>query len=267
MPQNLKKFIPKIKRKLIKFSFFEKFNSTVRVRIRDFFAFRSDFHRFKKLTLISEPRFSLNWSDREPCLFDKTDFTPFDPQYIYHPAWAARILVKTRPESHIDISSILWFSTTISAFIPVKFYEYRKPKIKLEGLTINSIDLHRLKFKTNSIKSISCMHVIEHLGLGRYGDSFDPDSDLKAIAELKRVLAPGGNLLFVIPLGKPKILFNSHRVYSYAQVISYFSELKLKEFALIAEGPEEPLGLQYITPKNNPGENISGCGCFWFQGI
>ena len=46
------------------------------------------------------------------------------------------------------------------------------------------------------------MHVIEHIGLGRYGDKFDYDGDLKAIKELKRVLAVGGNLLFVVPIGK-----------------------------------------------------------------
>ncbi len=33
------------------------------------------------------------------------------------------------------------------------------------------------------------MHVVEHVGLGRYGDPLDPDGDLKAIAELKRVTA------------------------------------------------------------------------------
>jgi hypothetical protein len=36
------------------------------------------------------------------------------------------------------------------------------------------------------------MHVVEHIGLGRYGEPMDEQGDLKAIEELKRVLAPGG---------------------------------------------------------------------------
>ena len=52
------------------------------------------------------------------------------------------------------------------------------------------------------------MHVIEHIGLGRYGDEMDPDGDLKAIDELKRVLSRKGDLLFVVPVGKPKIMYN-----------------------------------------------------------
>ncbi|NDC42314.1 MAG: DUF268 domain-containing protein, partial [Chitinophagia bacterium] len=56
-----------------------------------------------------------------------------------------------------------------------------------------------LPFESDSIPSLSCMHTIEHVGLGRYGDQLDPQGDLKAIAELKRVVQPGGDLLFVTP--------------------------------------------------------------------
>ena len=89
----------------------------------------------------------------------------------------------------------------------------------------------------------------------------DPDGDLKSIAELKRVLA--GDLLFVVPIGKPKVIFNLHRIYSYDQIISYFSELKLVEFALI---PDKTPG---DLIRNATGELADkqeyGCGCFWFR--
>ena len=82
------------------------------------------------------------------------------------------------------------------------------------------------------------MHTVEHVGLGRYGDPIDPDGDLKAIKELKRVkLQKMGSLLFfVVPIGgTSKIEFNAHRIYSYNQVISYFEEFELREFSLIPE--------------------------------
>jgi SAM-dependent methyltransferase len=63
--------------------------------------------------------------------------------------------------------------------------------------------------------------------------------DLKAIRELKRVLQQDGSLLFVVPVGKPKVQFNAHRIYSYQQISEYFRDLKLEEFALIPNRPKD----------------------------
>ncbi len=46
----------------------------------------------------------------------------------------------------------------------------------------------------------SCMHTIEHIGLGRYGDPLDAVGDQTALSELQRVVAPGGSLLIVVPV-------------------------------------------------------------------
>jgi Caenorhabditis protein of unknown function, DUF268. len=108
------------------------------------------------------------------------------------------------------------------------------------------------------------MHVIEHIGLGRYGDPLDPDGDLKAISELQRVLAPEGDLLFVVPIGKPMIVFNAHRIYSYEQIAEYFSGFELKEFALIPDNPSEG-GLIHDATKEQADSQTYGCGCFWFK--
>ena len=137
-------------------------------------------------------RFAATWGDRFPCLDDRTGTTGFDRHYVFHPAWAARILAQTRPVEHVDISSALIFPVLVSAFIPVKFYDYRPADLQLNNLTSEHADLLALPFPDGSIPSLSCMHVVEHVGLGRYGDPPDPDGDLKAIAELKRVVARGG---------------------------------------------------------------------------
>lgn len=221
--------------------------------LKDYFLFKSK---------QKEKRFSLKIKDFYPCIFDKTKTTVFDKHYIYHPAWAARCLAKTKPKEHIDISSILYFSSIISAFIPVKFYDYRPAPLCLDNLETNQADLMNLPFKDNSIQSLSCMHTVEHIGLGRYGDAIDPDGDLKAMNELKRVLAKGGSLLFVVPIGKPGIQFNAHRVYSYEQIINSFSGLELKEFALISQY-EKDKGLIY-NQKDLIDKEKYGCGCFWF---
>lgn len=226
--------------------------------------FRDQFDQFKSKSLLSKPRFPINWKDRLPCLRDNTSDISFDRHYIYHTAWAARVLSKTKPELHIDISSSLYFVAIVSAFLPVKHYDFRLPKLSASNLQVASADLNRLPFPDKSISSVSCMHVVEHIGLGRYGDSLDPEGDLKAISELKRILAEEGDLLFVIPIGKPKIMFNAHRIYSYSQIIDYFSEFKLIEFALIPDDPNDG-GLISNASKGMADKQEYGCGCFHFR--
>ena len=226
--------------------------------------FIRDYLAFKNLLRKSEQRFNFRWKDRYPCLNEKIPSHDIEPHYTYHPAWAARILSQVRPEIHIDISSSLSFCTIVSAFVPVKFYEYRQPNLNLDNLSSESADLLHLPFEDESVESLSCMHVIEHIGLGRYGDTVDPDGDLKAIFELKRVLAFGGSLIFVVPIGKPKIMFNAHRIYSYDQIVDYFAELELKEFSLITEDNKKGGLLRHAT-KEMADQEVYGCGCFWFK--
>lgn len=223
-----------------------------------------DYLGFRALQNQVDRGFALRWVDQWPCLLDKTQFTKFDRHYVYHTSWAARVLAETRPVSHVDISSSLYFAGIVSAFIPIHFYDYRPADLQLSQLSTKHADLTSLHFETGSISSLSCMHVVEHVGLGRYGDPLNANGDLKAIAELKRVLAPGGDLLFVVPVGKPKVAFNAHRVYSFEQIRSYFSDLVLKEFYLI---PDDSAAAH---PSMNPSTEIVAeqnyaCGCFWFQ--
>lgn len=227
-------------------------------KVLRFFEMLKEMGQFQKM---NDGRFTIRYSDMYPCLSDKLKTTPFDQHYIYHPAWAARILAQTRPAFHVDISSTLTFSTIVSAFVPVKFYDYRPADLKLSGLESDFADLNRLPFEDSSLPSLSCMHTIEHVGLGRYGDALDPKGDIKAIEELKRVVQPGGDLLFVTPVGQPKIEFNGQRVYSYDQIISSFAPLKLIEFSLI---PDKGGIINQASPQLIENENY-GCGCFWFK--
>jgi len=215
----------------------------------------------KKFKSLSDGRFSVFLKDVYPCLTDKIKTTPFDQHYTYHPAWAARKLKEISPREHVDISSILSFSTIVSAFIPTRFYDYRPALLQLSNYSSDAQDLTGLTFPDNSIESLSCMHTVEHIGLGRYGDTLDPKGDLKAIQELKRVTSFGGHILFVTPVGRPRIEFNGHRIYSYEQIIEYFQPLQLREFSLI---PDKGGLIENAAPTLVREQNY-GCGCFWFK--
>jgi hypothetical protein len=199
------------------------------------------------------------------CSSDKTKQTGFDRHYVYHPAWAIRkVLRDIKPERHLDISSTLHFVSHLSAFLPVVFYDYRPADLALDQLEVGQADLTALPFDDNSIESISCMHTIEHVGLGRYGDALDPDGDLKSIWELQRVTAKGGSLLLVVPVGeKSRIQFNAHRVYQPEWIVEQLPELQLQEFYFIP-GQKGTPEIISAHSQSISGENY-GCGCFWFK--
>src|SRR5262249_40525713 len=125
-------------------------------------------------------------------------------------------------------------------------------------------DLLKLPFADNSIESLSCMHVLEHVGLGRYGDPVDPDGDLKAVGELTRGLARGGALVVAGSGGRARGGFNAHRIYDHAAFRSYFGELELIEFALIREQAEAE-GLIIDPPDELVRAQSYGCGCYWLR--
>jgi SAM-dependent methyltransferase len=225
-------------------------------------AFHGEFELFAGMAG-SAPRLQVSLDDINPQLSDRASVTPIDRHYTYHPAWAARVLAKTRPSKHVDISSIVSFCAVVSAFIPVEFYDFRPAPIQLDGLYTGAADLTKLHFLSDSVASLSCMHVIEHIGLGRYKDRLDPDGDLKAIGELVRVLAPDGNLLVATPVGRPRVAFNAHRVYDHEVFAGYFAPLELVEFALIEERGEG--GLTVAPPPERVRTESYGCGCFWFR--
>ena len=228
--------------------------------------FGAQFERFSALATGGggTRRFDIDWNDCLPCLGDRTPGTGFDRHYVYHTAWAARILARLRPTEHVDVASSLNFASLVSAFVPVRYYEYRPVDLRVPGLTCGQADLLALPFGDRSMRSLSCMHVVEHVGLGRYGDPLDPDGDLKAVEELRRVLAPGGNLLFVAPVGRPRVQFNAHRIYSFGQVTEAFADLELMEFALVPDRKNGSALIEHATKSDADGQRY-GCGCFWFR--
>lgn len=212
---------------------------------------------------LADGRFTCLWEDRWPC-FEGYTYT-FSAHYGYHTSWAARVLARLGPARHVDIGSCLRFVSLVSAFIPMDFYDYRPVELTLAGLTVNHADITALPFMNESVNSLSCMHVVEHIGLGRYGEPIDPEGDLKAMRELARVLAPGGTLLFVVPVGKKAVIrFNAHRIYTPELVESGFTALKLCEFSYISNPINMPERLILNASAKDIGGDVYGCGCFHF---
>ncbi|MES2315493.1 MAG: DUF268 domain-containing protein [Patescibacteria group bacterium] len=190
-----------------------------------------------------------------------------EKQYVYHIAWATRCLKQINPKKHSDFGSLLYFSVVASAFTPVDFYDFRPAELDIPNLNSQFGDLTHLNIADNSLESVSCLHTVEHVGLGRYGEPIEPEGDLTAINELKRVVQKGGSLLLAVPMGKEQMTeFNGHRIYEYNKFISYFTEFELVDFSYIPEREINGDMLWHTTPGVIGNDHL-GCGCFWFKKI
>lgn len=214
-------------------------------------------------------RFLVRLADARLFLRDATASKSYDRHYVLHTAWAARVLSESRPSRHVDVASSLYFVAGISAFVPTMALDIRPAELRLSGLRCRSGSLTALPFESESLESVSCMHVLEHVGLGRYGDPLDYDGDLKAFAELARVVAPGGQLLVVVPVcGEPRIEFNAHRIYGFRQFMAMASSsgLELVEFALIPDDGSQETLIRHASPHLADLQRY-GCGCFHLKRV
>jgi SAM-dependent methyltransferase len=203
------------------------------------------------------PRFA----DSYPCLGDWTAHTPFDPHYFYQGAWLARRIAQRKPLRHVDVGSSLLTLSVLSSTTDVLHLDYRPPDATLPGLRCERGDILALPLADASVESLSCLHVIEHIGLGRYGDPIDPDGALKGAAELVRVLAPGGRLCVSAPVGRERVCFNAHRVFSAESLHEMFAPLRLEGFALVDDAGR----YRDPAPLEMAGGLAYGCGMFEFS--
>lgn len=216
-----------------------------------------DWYRYRRMEG-AEP---IYLKDTYPCLFDKMASTGVDTHYFYQHIWAFEKIIACKPSRHVDVGSSVDFVGMISAFTPVEFVDIRPMKVSnIDRIESKYGTILDLPYEDNSLSSLSCLHVAEHIGLGRYGDPLDPQGTKKAAAELARCLAPGGQLYFSLPVGKPRLCFNAHRIHSPKRIVEYFSGLKLLEFSGSTDGKE------YLKDTDIEGfENYRyACGMFLF---
>ena len=190
--------------------------------------FFSQFKKYKSRSTENVPLSSINLQ-----LEDETAETQFDAHYFYQSAWCARKIAFHTPKRHVDIASQINLIAPLSAFVEVEFIDFRPLNVSLNNLISRAGTITNLPFSDKCVESLSCLHVIEHIGLGRYGDDIDPEGNKKACKELQRILAVGGNLYLSTPIGKERVEFNAHRVHSYKTILQFFNELKLITFSYV----------------------------------
>lgn len=183
-----------------------------------------------------------------PCMGDDVPATPVDPYYFYQDTWAARKVFEHRPKSLLDIGSTVLYAGIVLQFVPTKFVDIRPPDLKMAGFDVVSGSILDLPFQDSSQEFITSLCVVEHIGLGRYGDPIMPDGTRKACAEIDRILSPGGSLILSVPVGPPCVAFNAHRIFSKEQFLSYFPSYQLLDEIYLSPSPTSPSIVNNLSP-------------------
>jgi SAM-dependent methyltransferase len=168
--------------------------------------------------------------------------------YFHQDIWAGRHIYSHAPKRHVDVgSSVGGFLAHLLCFREVDYVDLRPLRTNVSGLYFRQGDLlSGLPYQDGSLESLSCLHVVEHIGLGRYGDPLDPDGWRRAIKELMRVLAPGGVLYFSTPIGRERLEFDAHRVFAPNTILEAFAPLELTEFRMVDDRGD-------LVPDADPG--------------
>ena len=198
--------------------------------LRDLLAYR----RAQKA--LPDNRFPIRYWELAPYILDYDDSArSVKGHYFHQDLWAARKIFAQRPKHHFDIGSrVDGFIAHLLVFTDVTVIDIRKLESNVKGLAFLQRDATYMEqFQDGSIRSLSSLHVGEHFGLGRYGDSIDPNACFDFMKGLQRVLASGGRLYYSVPIGEERLKFNSLRCFSPHTVLDTFDQLSLVSFAAV----------------------------------
>ncbi len=167
-----------------------------------------------------------------PCLSDRFDTAGvIDYEYFYQDIFVANLIKKSGVVEHFDIGSrVDGFIAQISLFCNVKLFDIRPLDIQWHGIDSFCIDFSSPQLNESYVgiaSSLSCLHTIEHIGLGRYGDPVDSDALPNFIRNLSNVLILNGYLYISFPVGRERVVFDAHRIFNYEKVIKLFADTNL----------------------------------------
>lgn len=239
--------------------------------VRKFPSFLADYRRFRS-NLGSLVEF---WPTEAsfPCLHDAGDAGgTASGHYFHQDLHVAQRIFNLKPERHIDVGSrVDGFVAHVASFRKIEVLDIRPIRqSSIPGIQFKQADLMQLpQDLQSSSDSVSCLHALEHFGLGRYGDPIDPAGYVKGFENLKSMLKCGGCLHLSVPVGKQRIEFNAHRIFDPSTILSMAgSDLSCQMFSFVDDKGDihRDVGTSVET-LNTVRELRYGCGIFEFRRI
>ena len=202
-----------------------------------------------------------------PCLTDRfASGGTAKGHYFWQDLFVAKKIYTNNPQKHVDIgSSIAGFVSHVCIYREIEVFDIRPLNSNIPNVKFVQADLMvSNQIKQNYCDSLSCLHAMEHFGLGRYGDQIDVNGHIKGMENIYSILKTGGKFYFSVPIGKQRTEFNAHRVFSVCYLLSLFNEkYTIDSFSYVDDNGDfyENRQLTEENVKSNFGCKF-GCGIF-----
>ena len=205
---------------------------------------------------------ALRWGREMPMLTEWNESSGSIGGYFHQDQLVARWIHDAKPVRHVDVGSRLdGFVGSVSVFRELEVIDIRPEPAPVSNVRFHQLDLMAPLPEewTDCTDSLSCLHTIEHFGLGRYADTVDPNGHLKGLDQLKSMVEPGGCLYLSTPIGPERIEFNAHRIFSAATLLGWFGEgWEIEKFALIDDTNQL---IEDVNWKGADRDRNFGCSC------
>lgn len=185
--------------------------------------------------------------------------------YFHQDLYVAKKIFQKNPVKHIDIGSrVDGFIAHLATFREVVIIDIREISSEVENIEFQQLDMMNVNHENYEIcDSISCLHALEHFGLGRYGDPIDIDGHVKGFQNIAKLLKPGGTFYFSTPIGPERIEFNNQRVFDLTTILNlYENEFDLLSFSYVDDHGDLQKDIQLTQERI-----VENCGCNYGCGI
>jgi len=189
--------------------------------------------------------------------------------YFHQDLLVARLVYEQAPNRHVDIGSrIDGFVAHVASYREIEVLDVR-PLSESKHANIKFLQADLMQSQNlGDIDSVSCLHAIEHFGMGRYTDPIDVNGHIKGISNLVNLVSVGGRLYISFPIGKTdEIHFNANRVFHPTTIFEHPSikkYMKLIRFDYVDDNGDLQMDkdIKDISPNI-----VNGCGIYSFERI
>lgn len=254
--------IKTILKKILKLSILLGFNPFQFLNhIRYFPGFLKDYFKIK--SQVKNRNIDLSLS---PILTDKYESGGVAKGHYFHQdLYVAQKIYERNPVKHFDIGSrVDGFVAHVATTRKIVVIDIREITSNVANIEFQKIDMMSLDSRNYEIcDSISCLHALEHFGLGRYGDPIDIDGHIKGHQNISKLLKPEGIFYFSTPIGSERIEFNNQRVFNIKTILKLFEE----QYELLAFSFVDDMGDLHKEVNLNEEKIATNCGCNYGCGI
>ena len=225
----------------------------------------SEYGSIKRQNLALKDRWKISLAS--PFFHDRKDVGGIASGHYFHQdLHVARKIYQRNPNKHVDVGSrVDGFVAHVAVFRKIEVFDIRPITADVPNIKFAQRDLMNLDADmTDYCDSLSCLHALEHFGLGRYGDPIDAEGYAKGFEVLTRMLKPSGILYLSVPIGSERVEFNGQRVFSIRRIVDlYRDDFELIGFSYVDDAGNLCLDLPDVNLgiEDDFGLNY-GCGIF-----